>query len=104
MTDKQAAPNWVLKPTPSNSVLARAAKQCGWAYGTDELYHDNPVYGALCDMIVENERLCEVGAKQAFEVGVLREALGWMADSEPLVVDAILSRVNAALAGRGHGE
>ena len=45
----------------------------------------------------ENERLAEAGAKQAFEVGVLREALDWMSNSEPLVVEAILSRVSAAL-------
>lgn len=45
----------------------------------------------------EIDRLVEVGAKQAFEVGVLREALNWMADSEPLVVEAILTRARAAL-------
>ena len=48
-------------------------------------------------LTAENERLAEAGAKQAFEVGVLREALDWMSNSEPLVVEAILSRVSAAL-------
>lgn len=48
-------------------------------------------------LTAEVQRLIEACAEPAFEVGVLREALDWMADSEPLVVEAILNRVRAAL-------
>jgi hypothetical protein len=37
-------------------VLIEAAKRCGWEYGTAELYYDNPVYAALCDMIERYEQ------------------------------------------------
>ena len=37
-------------------VLIEAAKRCGWSYGTAELYYDNPVYAALCDMIERYEQ------------------------------------------------
>lgn len=54
----------------------------------------------LEQLTAEVERLIEACAEPAFEVGVLREALDWMADSEPLVVEAILNRVRAALEGK----
>lgn len=42
--------------TPPDWVLIEAAKRCGWAYGTADNYHDNPVYAALCDMIAKHEQ------------------------------------------------
>lgn len=42
--------------TPPDWVLIEAAKRCGWAYGTTDNYHDNPVYAALCDMILKHEQ------------------------------------------------
>ena len=42
--------------TPEDWVLIEAAKRCGWECGTAELYYDNPVYGALCDMIAKHEQ------------------------------------------------
>lgn len=42
--------------TPPDWVLIEAAKRCGWAYGTADNYHDNPVYAALCDMILKHEQ------------------------------------------------
>lgn len=42
--------------TPPDWVLLEAAKRCGWECGTAELYYDNPVYGALCDMIAKHEQ------------------------------------------------
>ena len=42
--------------TPPDWVLIEAAKRCGWTYGTADNYHDNPVYAALCDMILKHEQ------------------------------------------------
>ena len=47
MTDNTTPPDW---------ALIEAAKRSGWAYGTVELYYDNPVYAALCDMIAKYEQ------------------------------------------------
>ena len=73
MTDKKTPPDW---------VLSEAAKRCGWSYGTAELYYDNPVYAALCDMIeryeqppVDRKVLCarEAAKEYGYDQGDLAE-------------------------------
>lgn len=60
--------------TPPDWVLIEAAKRCGWTYGTTDNYHDNPVYAALCDMILKHEQppvdrklLCAREAERKFD-------------------------------------
>jgi len=45
--------------TPPDWVLLEAAKRCGWSTELGLLHqqhHDNPVYAALCDMILKYEQ------------------------------------------------
>jgi hypothetical protein len=67
---------------PPDWVLFEAAKRSGWSYGTAELYYDNPVYAALCDMIeryeqppVDRKVLCarEAAKEYGYDQGDLAE-------------------------------
>lgn len=83
-----------MSDTPPDWVLIEAAKRCGWAYGTADNYHDNPVYAALCDMILKHEQPpVDLISQCAMDVCGNRDAIGWAKCVR--AIEMYLERLNA---------